>query len=155
MPDFSVLSKPAGEAKRPPLYPMGDYPGIIAGAPQQLTSAIKKTEYLRFPIKLTEWPSDAPESWTQIDDQGVATDYSRREIDLAAKTWDGDFYLSENALFMFDEFIKSCGLAVGRPYAEIIPELIGQRVLVGITQEMSERNSRLFNRVGRISGLQD
>lgn len=155
MPDFStLLRKPAGQAKRPAIIPAGDYPGIIAGAPQQLESSQKKTPYLRFPLKLTDWAPDAPESWTQVDENGIATEYSKADLDLSARTFDLDFYLSDNALFMFDEFIRSCGIELdgSKGYEEIIPLLVGQRVLAEVQQQMNQANSRIFNRIGRVSG---
>ncbi len=157
MPDFaSLLKRPAGEGKRPVVLPMGDYQGIISGAHSTGESSQKKTPFVRFPLRLLEWPEDAPDSWSETDSEGNIVEVNREDVDLGARTSFGAaFYLTDAALFMLDDFIKSCGIeSEGRDYEEILPELIGQRVLVTVEKGLNERTNRFFNSQDcRVRGL--
>lgn len=139
MPDFSqLLKKPAGEAKRPPALPAGTYPGIVSGQ-EQGDSNRNKTPYVRFQVRLT----------------GPADDVSQDEladIDLAKRQMRRDYYLTDDALWRLDEFIKSCGIPTeGRTYEEVLPEVIGQTVLVSVEQYLGT-NNEIGNQIGRLVG---
>lgn len=138
MPDFSqFLRKPAGEAKKPPVLPMGDYPGQIKSF--ELGDQNKnKTPYVRLHLGLTDWAS------------GVEP---LPEVELSKRQFRRDFYLTDDALWRLDELIRSCGAHVeGQSYEESLPNLVGASVLIEVQQGMSEKNNELFNQVGKVVG---
>jgi hypothetical protein len=154
MVDFSkLLRKPAGEAKRPPVLPAGDYQGIIKAF--ELGDANRnKTPYCRFQVGLIGWGEGTPETWTVFDPaSGKTYDVSQADIDLSKRQMRRDYYLTEDALFRLDELIRSCGVEpAGRTYEEILPEMIGQQVLVEIQQYTNQTTAELGNQIGKIVG---
>jgi hypothetical protein len=141
MPDFSqLLRKPAGEAKRPPPLPLGDYPGVIKS--QEVGDNNRnKTPYVRFGLVLTEWPDSIPQS-----ERPEGVDLNKRQIRK-------DFYLTEDSLWRLDEFIRSCGIdPEGRVYEEILPELIGQPVMVEVLHYINQQTAEVGNNTGAVVG---
>lgn len=141
MPDFSsLLRKPAGEAKKPEALPAGDYPGVIKSF--ELGDQNKNhTPYVRFPLGLTAWPDSVDES-------------DRGDTDLSKRSLRRDMYLTEDALWRLDELIKGLGIDMtGRSYEEVLPELVGQQVLVEVQQYMNQTNNEIGNQVGALKPL--
>lgn len=121
MPDFSdLLRAPAGEAKRPQPLPVGDYPGTIKG--YELGDNNKnRTRYVRLQIVLTDWPAN-------FSEQDIPED-----VDLPKRQLRKDLYVTPDSLWRLDAFLKSCGIVPnGRVYEEVLPEMIGQAVLVAV-----------------------
>lgn len=146
----ALLSKPAGQAERPKVLPAGDYPGIVAKF-EMGESSQKKTPYVRFLVNLTGWPDDVPEE----DRVTTKEDGTQVAIDLSKKQQKVDFYLTEDALFRLDDFIKSVGAETsGKTYEEIIPECVGAHVLLALTQETNDKGDEVttFNRAGKMVG---
>jgi hypothetical protein len=138
MPDFSqFMSKPAGEAKRPPALPQGDYPGVVKSF--ELGDANKnKTPYVRFHLGLTDWA------------QGVEPE---ADVELTKRQLRRDYYLTEDALWRLDEFIRSCGVQpAGQTYEEILPSLVGASVTVEVQQQLNQTSNEIFNQVGKVVG---
>lgn len=144
MPDFaSLLNKPAGEAKKPPVLDAGDYPGVIKSY-EPGESSQKKTPFIRFQVGLTGWPEGAD---PQTREDGTP-------IDLSTKTLRRDFFLTEDALWRLDEFLRSIGVEVsGRTYADALPETVGAGVLVEVRQGMNQQSNDLFNEVAGLKAL--
>lgn len=144
MPDFSsLLSKPAGEAKKPPVLDAADYPGVVKGY-ELGESSQKKTPYVRFNLGLTDWPEGAE---PQTRDDGTP-------IDLSAKSLRRDYFLTDDALWRLDALLKDLGIeANGRTYMDILPETVGASVLVEVRQGMSQTTNDLFNEVANIKAL--
>lgn len=141
MPDFSaLLRKPAGEAKRPKALPVGDYQGVIKSH-EVGDNNKNKTPYVRLGIALTEWP----ENFTAEDiPEGV---------ELGKRTLRKDFFLTEDSLWRLDECIRSCGVeSNGRPYEEVLPELVGQPIKVEIKHYRNAQDE-IGNTVEAIVGL--
>ena len=144
MVDFSaMLKKPAGLAKKPPALAPGDYPGIIKSF--ETGDANKnKTPYVRFHLGLMGWPESVASDEQQQD--GVP-------IDLAKRPLRRDFFMTDDALWRLDEFIKSCGVAAsGKSYEEVLPMLVGQQVTVEVQQYMNQSTSDIGNQVGKLIG---
>lgn len=139
MPDFSkLLRKPAGEAKKPEALPVGDYPGVIKSH-EYGDNNKNKTPYVRLFVAFTGWPDGAEEI---------------PEVDLSKRQMRRDYYLTEDALWRLDDLIRSCGIdAVGRSYEEVIPELLGQAVLVEVQQYTVQNSDEKGNQIGKIVGL--
>lgn len=141
MPDFSqLLKKPAGEAKKPPVLPIGDYGGVVRS--QEVgDNNQRRTPYVRFMLVLTEWPED-------MDSQDRPED-----VDLNKRQLRKDYYLTEDALWRLDDFIRSCGIdPQGRAYEEILPELIGQPVTVQVSHYTNQQTGELGNNAGTVMG---
>lgn len=144
MPDFSqLLKKPAGEHKKPPALPAGQYTGIIKS--YEIGDQNKNhTPYVRFQVGLTGWPDSVDESERSTD--GTAIDLSKKQLRK-------DFFFTDDALWRLDDFIKSCGVdASGRAYEEVLPEIIGLPVVVEVQQYMNQTNSEIGNQVGMLVG---
>jgi hypothetical protein len=153
MPDFSqLLRKPAGEAKKPPLLPSDDYPGVVKG--HELGDANKnKTPYVRFSLGFTGWGENVPDSWDEVDEAGKVYQVTKADVDLSKRQQRRDFFFTDDALWRLDEFIRSCGIeAQGRSYEEILPELTGCPVLIEVQQQLNQTNNNMFNQVGKVVG---
>ena len=140
MVDFSqLLRKPAGEAKRPKALPIGDYQGMIRSH-EVGDQNRNRTPYVRFGLVLTEWPDT------------IGPD-DRVDIDLGRRTLRKDFYLTEESMWRLDRFIKSCGIdPQSRTYEEILPQLIGQPVVVQVQHFLNQQTNEIGNSVGEIVG---
>jgi hypothetical protein len=145
MVDFSaLLKKPAGQAKKPEAFPADTYPGIIKA--WEVGDANKnKTPYVRFHVVLTG--------------EGTSTtleDLKEKHIDITKRTFRRDFYLTEDAEWRLDEFLRSMGIDVdsGRPYEETIPECVGKAVQVEIQQYLNATSNEIGNQIGGLVGAQ-
>lgn len=162
MPDFTqLLRKPSGTAQRPPTLPGGDYRAITRkfewGASDQ-----KKTPRLRYAVGLLDWPSDAPDEWDEVDENGKVWHYAKSDIDLGKRQQTFDFYFpvdentgeaTDGSLWRLDEFLRSVGVEPdGRDYQELIPETVGQEVLLVMKQELNNNTNRIFCRPDRMIG---
>src|SRR5260221_4712227 len=137
MVDFStLLRKPAGEAKKPPALPIGDYPGVIKS--YELGDQNKnKTPYVRFHVGLLGWADSIPESERQAD------------LDLSKRQMRRDYFLTEDALWRLDEFLRSIGVKLeGRSYEEALPDAIGASILAEVQQYINQTNSEVGNQIG-------
>lgn len=138
MVDFSsLLKKPAGEAKKPPALPAGDYHGIIKQF--ELGDQNKnRTPYVRLSLGFLDWPT-------------TADDESKVGIDLAKRQMRRDYYLTDDALWRLDELIRGLGIeGGGRGYDEVLPELVGQHVLVVVIHKLNEESNETFNEVQKV-----
>ena len=144
MPNFAeLLNKPAGEAKKPPVLDAGDYPGVIKSY-EMGESSQKKTPYVRFMVGLTGWPEGAE---PQTREDGTP-------IDLSTKTLRRDFFITDDALWRFDEFLRAIGIdPTGRTYADLLPETVGAGVLAEVRQGMNQNSNDLFNEIAGLKSL--
>ena len=148
MVDFSKFANmKAGEAKKPKAIPEDNYPGVIKGFSFEPAPPGKQYESIvRFNLGLTDWGPNVPEA-EKSQDLGSGP----KAIDISKLQFRRDFY--DNVLYRLDDFIKSCGVDMnGRTYTEVLPELVGKRVVVQIKQYLNERTSDIGNNVGDITG---
>jgi hypothetical protein len=142
MVDFNtLLSKPTGEAERPKPLPAGDYPAVIkrweAGDANK-----NRTPYVRFTIGLTGLPEDAdPSDYTKSDGS---------PLDISKASFRSDFYMTEEAQYRLDEFMKAGGLEMGRPYNELLNEMIGTTPMAKIGQRMDQTTNAIYNQVDNL-----
>lgn len=149
MPDFSKLAgATAGEAKKPKALPEGNYTGIIKGWSFEPAPTGKDySAIVRFNLGMIDWPSDASDS-DKSQDMGNG---EFKPIDLTKRQMRRDFY--DNVLYRLDDFIRSCGVDMnGQKYEEVLPQLVGKRVVVQIKQYLNERTSEIGNNVGDLVG---
>lgn len=156
MPDFSALyQKPAGLAKRPPVLPADDYSGIITGAHSDgEINNEKKTPFIQWPVKLLDWGPSVPDEWQVYDaNSNSMVTVQRADVDLSARQYNGRFFTTDDSLIMLDEFLRSCGIDLeGRTYAEVLPEVVGKRVTVKVTQYTPRGSTEVRNQVDRMVG---
>lgn len=140
MPDFTkLLGKSAGQAKKPPVLEIGDY-GAIITSHEMGESQNKKTPYVQYNVTLTEWP----EGNAQTDEDGKAIDLSKRKMNVK-------FFLTEEALFRLDEFLRSLGINLNdKSYAEAIPEAEGMNVVAEVSQYMNQNTNEFANQINRL-----
>jgi hypothetical protein len=153
MPDFSqLLKKPAGEAKKPPPLPAFDYMGLIKSY-EVGDQNRNRTPYVRLQVALQGWPDNMPDEWTVSDSEGQVHTVSKGDVDLSKRQMRKDFYLTDDALWRLDEFIRSCGIDPrGRDYDEIIPELVGQPITVEVQQYLNQQTNEIGNQIGKVVG---
>lgn len=153
MPDFSVLlKKPAGEARRPPPLPAADFYGLIKGY-EVGDQNRNKTPYVRFQLVLQNWPDNLPDEWSVSDADGGTHTVTKADVDLSKRQMRKDFYFTDDALWRLDEFIKSCNIDVrGRDYDEVIPELVGQPVMIEVQQYLNQSTNEIGNQAGKVVG---
>ena len=136
--DFSsILSKKASDVEAPASFPAGSYNLLVLGY-QFGTSAKKQTPYVEF-----EFGVQAPGE--DVDQEEYAKIKNPAEKHLKTQ-----FYLSEEALFRLNDFLKSCGLDVDseRTLGEILPEVVNTSVIGIIKKEMAQDGSgREFTRL--------
>ena len=140
MPDFKqLLSRPAGEGKKPQALNAGDYPAIIKS--YELGDANKnKTPYVRYHIAYTGWPNGEP----QTNEDGEAIDLSKRQGRR-------DYYLTEDAFWRLDDFLTSHGIDLtGRSYEETLPEAVGKNVIAEVQQYMNQQTNEIGNQIGAL-----
>jgi hypothetical protein len=141
MADFSsLLSKPAGEAKKPPALDAGAYPGIIKSY-EVGDNNQKRTPYVRFHWGITGWPGEA-----QTDESGAVIDLSKRQLR-------SDFYLTDDALWRLDAFMREVGINMepGQTYAEVLPTAVGTTATLHIVQELNQRTNDTYNTIENIT----
>lgn len=141
MVDFSqLLRKPAGMGKPPKALPLGDYPGVVRNW-EVGDSNRNRTPYVRLQLVLTGWPDEvSPED--------------RGDIDVSRRALRKDFYLTEESTWRLDKFIRSCGIeSDGQTYEEVVPQLIGQPVLVQVVHYDNKQTNEVGNGVGEVTGL--
>jgi len=144
MVDFtSLLSKPAGEAKKPEALVAANYPGIVKSF-EVGDNNKNKTPYVRFHLGLTSWPGEP-----QLDPDGKPIDLSKRQLRR-------DFYLTDDALWRLDEVLQEVmGIEInGRAYSEVLPETTGKQLLVEVQQYMNQQNNEVGNQVGALLKLE-
>jgi hypothetical protein len=154
MADFSqFLRRTSGEAKKPPILPAGDYPGLIKSFKVDDDNK-NRTVFVRFQLAYTDWPAGAPDSWEQFNKElGKSEMISRSDVDLAKRQPRKDYYMTDDALWRLDEALKSIGLELGPPYEELFPQAVGLPVLISVSQGLNTATDEVFNQVDKISGL--
>jgi len=143
--DFSsLLRQPAGQAKKPPVLDAGNYPATVRS--YEVDNKNKnKTTYVRFHVGYTGWPDGAS---PQTNEDGTIIDLSKRQGRR-------DFFLTPDALWRLDEFLRSCGVDLaGRSYEEVLPEIVNKSVVASVKQYMNERNNDLGNEIDALVGTE-
>lgn len=137
----SLLNKPAEEVRRPVALPEGTYYGTVK-THEFITSSQKKTPGVEYTLALTHAHEDVDLS--EFQSAGGA---------LEDKTLKTTFWLSENALFMLTDFIASTGIeAAGRTLGELIPQPVGQPVILDVSCDPNKQGDGYHNKVRRVTG---
>jgi hypothetical protein len=149
MPDFTAwLSRPAGKAVRPPPLPVEMYAGKVQSY-EYGDNNTNKTPYVRYQLSLTEWPEDVPEEKRVFKDR----EGNEVPINLQRVRLRRDFYLTDDALWRLDEFLRSCDIEPeGHDYGEVCPQAVGCNVTIEVQQYLNRTTNELGNQVGQVFG---
>lgn len=140
----SLLQKPAGKAVKPPSLPVGNYGGKITKYEYDNKNK-NNTPYARYTVILNQWPDNVTEEEKQYTDgEGVA-----HTIDLTKRSMRKDFYLTDDAFWRLDEFLKSMGIE-GGTYEELIPKAVGLDCVAEVQQYVNQTTSEIGNQLGRL-----
>ena len=94
--DFkSLLNRPATSFERPKPLPPGTYHGVVQGH-EFGESAQKHTPYCRLTVKVISADESVPID--QLEGAKLPRDLRR------------DFYLTDDSMYRFREFLESCGI---------------------------------------------
>lgn len=145
MSDFaSLLRKPAGQGKKPPVLDVGNYPGVVKSF-EVGDKNKNKTPYVRFHLQPTGWPDGAS---PQVHEDGTPIDLTKRQMRR-------DYFLTDDAVYRLDEFLRSCGIDLtGRGYDECLPEANGKAVVIEVKQYMNQTSNEPGNEVGSVVGTE-
>ena len=148
--DFALLKRPAGKAPKIKALPDGNYPGIIKSYETGLKSQ-NGTELVRFNLGLTDWADTVAD-----DDKSVTNGSGQKEmIDLSKRQLRRDFYLTENALYRLDAFLRSLDIDLnGRDYESVLADTVGSSVMVAVGHYTNQKTGELGNQVEEITGQQ-
>ena len=140
-PNFSsLLNRPAGDIKKPPVLPAGTYNGIIERT-EFGESTKKKTPFLRY--------------WVKVQTPGEDVDPEELSgIDLGKKgALKSDFYITDDALWRLKSFIESCGVNLtGRTLEEGIPDTLGCQVIISVKHNPSQRGDEIYAEIDSMRG---
>lgn len=124
--DFSsILNQQIGSAQAPQPLPSGTYHGTIDGMPTTRVANTKEGSkgILAININLTEADSD-------VDETELALAGGLLRNDGKPKNVRAEFWLTEDALYIFDNFLSGFKLEGNRQ--EALPELTGRDVTVAL-----------------------
>lgn len=140
----SLLNTKASDAKPPVQLPDGTYFGIVQGF-EYITSKQKKTPGVEFTVQITHAHDDVDLSEFEAEG-GKLTE---KKFSRGGCT----FYLSENSIFMLKNFIESCGIDTeDRSFGELIPQVVGQAVVLDIEKQPNQQGTGYFNNVKSMRG---
>lgn len=159
MVDFSSIAKQAaGQAKKPPRMPPGDFPAVVKSF--EWGDANKnKTPYVRLNIGFTGFPADLPEEWEEFDNEAQkSVTVKRSDIDLSKRQMRKDFYMTDDSRYRMDEFLKLMGVNCGTPdaprsYEETLPELVGAQVLAEVQHQLNQQTNETYTQIGKVIPL--
>lgn len=140
----SLLSKPAGHAPKPQALAVGNYGGKITKYEYDNKNK-NNTPYARYTIIPNQWPDNVTE-----DEKGYTDGEGKfHPIELTKRSLRKDFYLTDEAFWRLDDFLKSMGLE-GGTYEELIPKAVGMDCVIEVQQYVNQTTSEIGNQVGRI-----
>lgn len=152
MVDFSqYMRKPAGQATKPAALFPADYPAVVASFEKPAENK-NGNVFIRFQFRLTGWGNAVPEDEKFVKDKdGKPTD---TPIDPTKRQMRRDFFMTEDALYRLDEFIRACGVnPEGQSYEETIPQCVGANVSVGVEQYVNQKSNEIGNNIGNVSAI--
>lgn len=137
----ALLNTKAEDVKRPVPLPQGTFYGIIKSH-EFTESSKKKTPGVLYTIQVTHAHEDVDLS--EFEAEGGV---------LAEKNLRTTYWISPGALFMLTEFIGSCGIETeGRTLNELIPQVVGQPVVIDLLANPNRDGDGFYNEVKSIKG---
>lgn len=148
----SILDRQTGDAERPKPLPVGTYRAIVTGAPRFDKSTKKGTDYVEFTLKFLSAEDDVD----QDDLNSALTKKSGETVPLNSKTSRLTFYLTEDAVYRFDEFVKHCGLDIEEsPMSrrQAAAELQNSEVLIHLKHTPSEDGEAVYPNIDKTAAV--
>lgn len=143
--DFSsLLSADITSVERPKPKPVGTYRLRVIKVPDPVESRDKGTPGMQFTFAYVEALAD-------VDPDLLA------EVDLTKGTLRDTFWLTDDALYRFREFLEKIGLDVEtKTFKEIIPETPNQEVYAYISQQPSRSgDGAVFNTIDKYLSVEE
>lgn len=144
--DFTnLLSRTSSDAPKPSALPMGDYPGLVKS--WKIGEKNRKQQVcpiITLVLGFSDWP-DGEEPTPGINLAHTVMSWDVYAADIGGKddTW---------RIFAL---AKSCQLETeGVPLAELLPQLIGQPVLIAVTH-YTNRDGEPTAQINKVVGLPD
>lgn len=147
MVDFTkILSRKTDTVRAPEALPIGDYPAII----RQQGMAEKRrggasAPVFRLTAALTAWPDSdevEPQPGVDITKRTMQIDYYADDTGGTDQTW--------RLIKLAESLNIDC---TGREIGEILPEFLGQQVLVEVQHYTNKQSGEVGNQVGKVVGL--
>lgn len=145
-PTFSSLLSTRGDTvEKPKPIPAGNYFLTIKGH-ELGQSKQKKTPFVKI-LFLINGPGDDVDQ-DQLEVFGGVQKLMTKPIDT-------DFYLTEDSLFRFKDFIEGpCAIAMGeRSFGEVLPELVGTQLLGQIGHEASQDGQQIYTKLKAFAAI--
>lgn len=138
-----LLSRTPADAPKPQALPVGDYPGVIKSWKLgEKSRNQQKDTIVSFLCGFLDWPDGAePEASIKLPNVQMSLDIYVTDEGGRDQTW---------RIFALAE---SCGIAAeGRPLSEVLPELIGQPVLLAISHYTNKNSGETQAQIAKIVG---
>jgi len=139
-PNFaSILDESPEEVRAPSPLPAGTYLTVVIGTPVYDKSTQKKTDYVEFTFRPIAAEVDVDED--ELSESGG----------LEGKTLKNKYWLTEDAVFMLDQFHEHCGIDLtdGESRRHRNDAVINSEVRVVITHTTSQDGQRIFANISR------
>lgn len=110
----AILDKKPGDIERPKNLPPGSYEWIIRGLPKQDKSSKKQTEYVEFTL-VPQGPLQGIDGNKDVDQELLDEALTKRngeKIQIQSKSQRLTFYLTDDALFRLEDFLRHTGLDI-------------------------------------------
>jgi hypothetical protein len=142
-PNFgSILDRPSEGGKRPPPLPVGTYNTLIKGLPRYGKSDKKGTDFVEFTHQFVQAYDDVSEE----DLNTALTKPSGEVVKLSDRTIRNTYYLTEDAKWRVERFLKHCGLdeADFESIRQMIDATPGRQVAITIKHTPSDDGEDLY-----------
>ena len=142
----AILDSPYEEPTPPVPIPTGTYSTIVVGLPRYDKSSQKQTPFVEFQHKVLEAGDDG-------DSEALAE--ARGDKALTEVTLKNTFYLTEDAKWRLDQFLKDLGFEVDGATSrrELIEQCAGKAVGVFVKHAPSKDGQRVFAQIDRTVAL--
>lgn len=145
----SLLDKPASLDDRPKTQPQGSYLCVLKGLPRYDKSSKKQTDFVEFTAQVQQANTHDVD---QDDLEAWLTKSDGSKVKITDKTLKLTYYLTENSIFMLNDFLDHCGIddADGtKSRRERIDETPNAEVVVFIRHEARQDGQGVQARVGK------
>ena len=152
-----ILALPAAEVRRPPITPIGDWPGMVKGYELKSTTGEKAAKVIEVTVQLTGYPDALPEEWIDFD-EGKQITVRKADIDLSFRSMTFSFYASE--LHKLTAALKSMGISLlgegerKKELSECLEEMKGRLVIVGIKHAIAKKSGQTYAAIDKLKGIE-
>lgn len=145
----SILDRQYGDAERPKPMPVGTYRMMVTGAPRFDKSKNKGTEFVEFTLKYISAEEDVDED----DLREALTKSTGETVPIQEKTNRLTFYLTEDAVYRLDDFLRHLGIDGEFSRAQAIAEATNRECLASIRHTPSDDGERVFANIAKTAAV--